>query len=368
MKENVTLSNACFCYDGSKEANNLIGIFNENFKGNFMGKHEFYYWISNGIANSFYKVEKGFIEISPSDYLQLLTSQPSRLTEEDLKEFNNEINKNEYWTMAGVDGILFDSFINIEYKFFEGYNVPIRTDKNGTPLESFNISYDRVSKFIEYRHKLISPSAQQEERTIWNENFNQRIKSNKPIELFDFKKERERNKLTLRKVEELTGISNPYLSQLENGKIKSPSFKVVQTLHNLYFNSDSAQQDFKIPETEEEVEKFEKDFPIDIHLSESKSEEMRKNILKSAQQEELSQQAQEEGQSFYEFIYDTIDEVLYGEISTSVGIALIDQAVKKEVFQKTSSLQQEVDKMRFMIDNGLGWDDMKNDNVPPQEK
>lgn len=68
----------------------------------------------------------------------------------------------------------------------------------------------------------------------------------------------------------------------------------------------------------------------------------------------ISQTAQKEvngqdEQSFYEFIYDTIDEVLYGAKSTSVGIALIDQAVKKEVFQKTSLLQQEVEKLRELL-------------------
>jgi len=73
------------------------------------------------------------------------------MKEQEKEEFLNELNKEEYWIMAGVDGILRDSFINIEYKYFEGYNVPIRTDKEGTPLESFNISYDRVNKFIENR-------------------------------------------------------------------------------------------------------------------------------------------------------------------------------------------------------------------------
>jgi len=173
MKENVTLSNTCFRYDGTAEADQNLKIINrlESRDPKYVGIP------FNGISGAVYFIDtnrrcvmtfkqyqnSGMKLVSPSDYLQLLTSQPSRLTEEDLKEFNNEINKNEYWTMAGVDGVVFDSFINIEYKFFEGYNVPIRTDKNGTPLESFNKSYDRVSKFIEYRHKLISPSAQEED-------------------------------------------------------------------------------------------------------------------------------------------------------------------------------------------------------------
>ena len=39
--------------------------------------------------------------------------------------------------------------------------------------------------------------------------------------------------LTLRQVEKQTGISNAYLSQLENGK-SSPSYDKVKTLINFY--------------------------------------------------------------------------------------------------------------------------------------
>ena len=42
--------------------------------------------------------------------------------------------------------------------------------------------------------------------------------------------------LTLRQVEDITGISNPYLSQLETGKIKAPSYNTVRTLVMLYSN------------------------------------------------------------------------------------------------------------------------------------
>lgn len=40
--------------------------------------------------------------------------------------------------------------------------------------------------------------------------------------------------LSLRDVEEKTGISNAYLSQLETGKIKEPSFSVVVRLCKFY--------------------------------------------------------------------------------------------------------------------------------------
>lgn len=45
---------------------------------------------------------------------------------------------------------------------------------------------------------------------------------------------RRKKALTLREVEEITGISNPYLSQLENGKIKSPSAQILRKLALLY--------------------------------------------------------------------------------------------------------------------------------------
>jgi transcriptional regulator with XRE-family HTH domain len=45
---------------------------------------------------------------------------------------------------------------------------------------------------------------------------------------------REIQKFTLRKVEEVTGISNAYLSQLENDKIGRPSANVLYKLSNIY--------------------------------------------------------------------------------------------------------------------------------------
>jgi transcriptional regulator with XRE-family HTH domain len=48
------------------------------------------------------------------------------------------------------------------------------------------------------------------------------------------KKARLRKNLTLRAVEKLTGISNPYLSQLENGQIKEPGFFIMIRLLSVY--------------------------------------------------------------------------------------------------------------------------------------
>jgi len=48
------------------------------------------------------------------------------------------------------------------------------------------------------------------------------------------KDSRELMSLTLRQVEDSTGISNAYLSQLENEKIKKPSANVLYKLASLY--------------------------------------------------------------------------------------------------------------------------------------
>lgn len=48
------------------------------------------------------------------------------------------------------------------------------------------------------------------------------------------KEARELMSLTLRQVEEATGISNAYLSQLENEKIRKPSANVLYKLSSFY--------------------------------------------------------------------------------------------------------------------------------------
>lgn len=48
------------------------------------------------------------------------------------------------------------------------------------------------------------------------------------------KEARKNLSFTLRQVEEMTGISNAYLSQLENDKIKSPSVNILSKLSSIY--------------------------------------------------------------------------------------------------------------------------------------
>ncbi len=53
--------------------------------------------------------------------------------------------------------------------------------------------------------------------------------------LHDYRSLRKGKGLTLRDVEGITGLSNAYLSQLETGKIKSPSHNTVCKLLSLYW-------------------------------------------------------------------------------------------------------------------------------------
>lgn len=48
------------------------------------------------------------------------------------------------------------------------------------------------------------------------------------------KAQRVKSGYTLREIEEQTGVSNAYLSMLENGKIKNPSFNVIMKLTEFY--------------------------------------------------------------------------------------------------------------------------------------
>lgn len=52
----------------------------------------------------------------------------------------------------------------------------------------------------------------------------------------NFREMRKAKGLTLKNVEEKTGFSNAYLSQLETGKVKSPGYLVVKKLYELYAN------------------------------------------------------------------------------------------------------------------------------------
>jgi hypothetical protein len=56
------------------------------------------------------------------------------------------------------------------------------------------------------------------------------------LQSMNFREMRKAKGLTLREVEETTGLSNAYLSQLETGKVKSPGYNVVRLLYDLYSN------------------------------------------------------------------------------------------------------------------------------------
>jgi hypothetical protein len=56
------------------------------------------------------------------------------------------------------------------------------------------------------------------------------------IKLSDLKKLRLEKGYTLRQVEDLTGISNAHLFQIESGSIKNPRYKIISELQKLYKN------------------------------------------------------------------------------------------------------------------------------------
>jgi HTH-type transcriptional regulator, competence development regulator len=69
---------------------------------------------------------------------------------------------------------------------------------------------------------------------------------------------REQKKLTLRAVEQETGVSNAYLSQLESGKIKQPSPVFLHKLSDLFevsYTDLLSLAGYPIPSSEEEATK-----------------------------------------------------------------------------------------------------------------
>ena len=60
------------------------------------------------------------------------------------------------------------------------------------------------------------------------------MKKEKPTLGQKLKEARLINEFSLREVEEITEISNAYISQLENDKIKNPSANILYKLANLY--------------------------------------------------------------------------------------------------------------------------------------
>jgi hypothetical protein len=93
----------------------------------------------------------------------------------------------------------------------------------GCNLASHIINYDTIANYlVVYAHNC----GKENELNV----------KAKPV-IFDakeFKELRKKSGFTLREVEDWCGISNAYLSQLENGKIKKPSYKTVNTLLDLY--------------------------------------------------------------------------------------------------------------------------------------
>jgi len=90
--------------------------------------------------------------------------------------------------------------------------------------------HDFADKKSQYRTALVKKQVKEEEPKA---EFVLTPKWNWDLDM-DFKKLRKDNGYTLREVEKLTWISNAYLTQLETGKIKKPSYDTVMKLKDLY--------------------------------------------------------------------------------------------------------------------------------------
>lgn len=89
--------------------------------------------------------------------------------------------------------------------------------------------------------------------------------------------------LTLRQVEEMTNISNAYLSQLENDKIKNPSVNILSKLSSLYKVSlkNLLSNANMIDKKDAQLEEVNLSFAQNIAFrSEGLTEEERKDVLR----------------------------------------------------------------------------------------
>ena len=86
-KPEMTLENVCFRYDGSKEAKECFGAFRDATKCLWSPQDGMIYGIVDNKPKIDFVVPIGFTEVSPSDYLLLLSapeSQSHLMTEKDL--------------------------------------------------------------------------------------------------------------------------------------------------------------------------------------------------------------------------------------------------------------------------------------------
>jgi len=95
------------------------------------------------------------------------------------------------------------------------------------------------------------------------------------------KQVRKERKLTLRAVEEKTGISNAYLSQIENGRIVKPSPSVLYKLAECYDVSYECLMQLAghpLPTTSTKVERLEPAFRLSSSFDDL-TEEEKKRVL-----------------------------------------------------------------------------------------
>ncbi|MHA1227402.1 MAG: helix-turn-helix domain-containing protein [Candidatus Hodarchaeales archaeon] len=95
------------------------------------------------------------------------------------------------------------------------------------------------------------------------------------------KRVRKERKLTLRVVEKRTGISNAYLSQVENGKILKPSPSILYKLAECYgvsYEKLMQLAGYPLPAISVKMEKMEPSFRLDSSFDDL-TEEEKKRVL-----------------------------------------------------------------------------------------
>jgi len=90
--------------------------------------------------------------------------------------------------------------------------------------------YATLKQPVKQEEKLVKTKGTYTTNPIWD-----MIEATPENATFKLKEWRRQRGFTLRQVEEKTGISNAYLSQVETGKVKNPSFDVMVKLCRLYF-------------------------------------------------------------------------------------------------------------------------------------
>jgi transcriptional regulator with XRE-family HTH domain len=168
--------------------------------------------------------------------------------------------------MSNITGFLkkYKAYVsNIEWHIKTNKPTEEEIKKLNTQIDSYNEVIADL-EYLSLQQNKVSEDEIEEENNI--------LSMPKGIASEWFAEQRERSGLTLRKVEDETGISNAYLSQLENGKVSNPSYKIVETLKNFYGKTN--QNKVSDPATEQSTANWQKVGDKDKFLDEVRGKDV----------------------------------------------------------------------------------------------